>query len=83
MAKKYSYLGPEQRAEIEKLHRRGAKPALIAAKIGVHLATIYRELPNGCTGALDENGRWIYSAELAQQIFERNIKRRGGRVEGK
>ena len=82
MGRKYRYLGPEERAEIERLHSGGARPALIAEKIGAHVATIYRELPNGYTGAVDEYGHRVYSAEVAQQTFERNIKRRGERVSG-
>ena len=59
----------------------GAAPAaVIAEKVGSHVATIYRELPNGYTGAVDEYGRRVYSAEIAQRTFERNIKRRGERA---
>lgn len=80
MARKLRYLGPRERAEIEKLHNGGAPAALIAERVGSHIATIYRELPNGYTGAVDEYGRRVYSAEVAQQTFERNIKRRGERA---
>ncbi len=82
MERKYRYLGPAERAEIERLHNGGARPKLIAEKIGAHIATIYRELPNGYTGDIDEYGRRIYSAEVAQRTFERNIKRRGERASG-
>ena len=53
---------------------------MIAEKVGSHVATIYRELQNGYTGAVDEYGRRVYSAEIAQRTFERNIKRRGERA---
>lgn len=43
------------------------KPVDIAAKIGVHYATIYNELRRGDTGDLDANGRIGYSADLAQR----------------
>ena len=71
------YLGPSERAEIERLHNGGALAAVIAEKVGSHVATIYRELPNGYTGTVDEYDRRVYSAEVAQRTFERNIKRRG------
>ena len=80
MGRKLRYLGPSERAEIERLHNGGAPAAVIAGKVGSHVATIYRELPNGYTGAVDEYGRRVYSAESAQRTFERNIKRRGERV---
>ena len=80
MGRKLRYLGPSERAEIERLHNGGAPAAVIAGKVGSHVATIYRELPNGYTGAVDEYGRRGYSAEVAQRTFERNIKRRGERA---
>ena len=80
MGRKLRYLGPSERAEIERLHNGGAPAAVIAGKVGFHVATIYRELPNGYTGAVDEYGRRVYSAEVAQRTFERNIERRGERA---
>ena len=80
MGRKLHYLGPTERAEIEKLHNGGTPAAKIAERIGYHTATIYRELPNGYTGAVDEYGRRVYSAEVAQRTFERNIKSRGERA---
>ncbi|PWM75458.1 MAG: helix-turn-helix domain-containing protein [Bacillota bacterium] len=80
MGRKYRYIGPVERAEIERLHNGGGSPAFIAERVGVHVSAIYRELPKGYTGAVDEYGRKIYSAEAAQQVFERNIKRRGERA---
>ena len=80
MGRKLRYLGPSERAEIERLHNGGAPAAVIAGKVGFHVATIYRELKNGYTKAVDEYGRRVYSAEVAQQTFERNIKRRGERA---
>lgn len=80
MGRKLRYLGPSERAEIERLHNGGAPVAVIAERLGSHRATIYRELQNGYTGAVDEYGRKVYSAEEAQRIFERNIKRRGERA---
>ena len=80
MGRKLRYLGPSERAEIERLHNGGAPAAVIAGKVGSHVATIYRELPNGYTGAVDEYGRRVYSAEVAQRTFESNSKRRGERA---
>ena len=80
MGRKLRYLGQSERAEIERLHNGDALAAVIAGKVGSHVATIYRELPNGYTGAVDEYGRRVYSAEVAQRNFERNIKRRGERA---
>ena len=80
MGRKLRYLGQSERAEIERLHNGDALAAVIAGKVGSHVATIYRELPNGYTGAVDEYGRRVYSAESAHRTFERNIKRRGERV---
>ena len=77
MGRKFRYLEPSERAEIEKPHNSAAKAA---ERIGYHTATIYRELPNGYTGSGDEYGRRVYSAEIAQRTFERNIKRRGERA---
>lgn len=79
MGRKLRYFGPRGRAGIERLHNGGAPAAVIAEKAGSHVATIYRELPNGYTGTADEYGRRVYSAEAAQRTFERNIKRRGER----
>ena len=80
IGRKLRYLGPSERAEIERLHNGGAPAAVIAEKVGSHVATIYRELPNGYTGTVDEYGRRVYSAEVAQRTFERKIKRRGERA---
>ena len=80
MGRKLRYLGPSEQAEIERLHNGGTPAAVIAGKVGSHVATIYRKLPNGYTGAVDEYGRRVYSAEIAQRNFERNIKRRGERA---
>ena len=77
MGRKLRYLGPSERAEIERLHNGGAPAAVIAEKVGYHVATIYRELQNGYNGTVDEYGRRVYSAEVAQRTFEGNIKSRG------
>ena len=92
MGRKLRYLTLGDRETIERLHKGGAPAAVIADAVGVHQATIYRELPNGYTytgppdeegrptPTVDEYGRRVYDAETAQRTFERNIKRRGERA---
>ena len=67
MGRKLRYLGPSERVEIEGLHNGGAPAAVIAEKVGSHVATIYREVLNGYTGTVAEYGRRVYSAETAQR----------------
>ena len=73
------YLTYEDRKSIEALYTAGVSLADIASELGVHLATIYRELTRGGTGELDGNGRGGSSAELAQKTVQDSIKRRGHR----
>lgn len=73
------YLTYEDRKSIESLYSAGASLADIASELGVHLATIYREMTRGGTGELDGNGRNGYSAELAQKTVQNSIKHRGHR----
>ena len=92
MGRKLRYLTLEDRETIERLHKGGAPAAVIAATVKVHQATIYRELPNGYTytgppdkdgrptPTVDEYGRRVYNAKVAQRTFEQNIKRRGKRA---
>lgn len=75
----YSYLTFDQRREIEALYGEGIRTVEIAAKIGRSVAAIYEELKRGYTGELDENKRPVYSADLAQQTAQENIRRRGNR----
>ena len=64
---------------IERRSRRGT-PAGIAARLGVHTATIYHELQRGYTGEVDAAQREVYSAERAQAVVRENFKRRGRRA---
>ena len=77
MAGKYKYLTFEDRQKIEAWHARGDRPLEIAARLGVHTATIYNELKRGYTGELDGAQCEKYSAEQAQRIVQGNFKRRG------
>lgn len=60
MRKKYKYLTYEDRKRIEKMVARGVRVTEIAEAIGVHRATIYREL---------RRGESPYSAEAAQNAL--------------
>jgi len=73
------YLNYEDRKSIEALYKAGVSLVDIASELGVHLATIYREMTRGGTGELDGNGRSGYSAEIAQKTVQESIKRRGHR----
>lgn len=77
MERKYKYLTHEQRLQIEKWYKAGERPADIAARLGIHTATIYHELQKGFTGRLDNNQRNEYSADKAQSVFFKNLRSRG------
>lgn len=79
MSGNYRYLDFEDRKKIEAWHARGDRPLEIAARLGVHTATIYLELQRGYTGEVDAAQREIYSAERAQAVVQENFKRRGRR----
>ena len=68
----YSYLTFDQRRKIEALYSDGERAVDIAAKIGRSVAAIYEELKRGYK-------RPVYSADLAQQTAQENIRRRGNR----
>ena len=77
------YLTYEGRKNLEALYADGESLTDIASKLGVHLATVYRELTRGGTGELDNNGRCGYNAELGQKRVSENFKRRGRRAANK
>ena len=73
------YSRPEvlkDRMELERLYGIGFGAAEIATKLKVHRSTVYNELKRGDTGEMDENGRFGYSAELAQQRLLENYRQR-------
>ncbi len=74
------YLTFENRKTLEALYAANEELTTIAAALGVHLATVYRELIRGDTGELDKNGRNGYNAELAQGTIQQSLKRRGRRA---
>lgn len=75
----YSYLTFDQRRKIEKMHNSDVRTVEIAAHIGRSVAAVYEELKRGYTGERNANKRKIYSAELAQKVFQDNIAQRGNR----
>ena len=72
----YHYLSIEDRKEIEQRYARGDRPEDIAAFVGVHTATIYRELERGYTGKTDENGKPEYSAIIGESKQKNSFRRR-------
>ena len=71
------FLNYEDRKSLEALYKKGEGLPTIAEELGVNLATIYREVSRGSTGELDGNGRYGYSAEIAQKAVQQNRKRCG------
>ena len=74
---KYRYLTLDDRKKLARLYLKGDRPQDIAKALGVHVATIYKELKRGDTGEFDKNMRQGYSATLAQRRLQENMKRRG------
>ncbi len=64
MARKYKRIVFADRQRIEAMYKSGIKPECIAEKIGVHVATMYRELERG--GVKDGTG---YNADTAQRAI--------------
>ena len=69
MPRKYKYLTIADRRAIAEMHQVGTNPREIAEKIGVHPATIYRELARGVSGG--------YDPEQAQRAVKSARARRG------
>lgn len=63
----------EQRKSLEAMRRQGIPIAEISKALGVHLATLYRELKRG--GA--ERPGDTYSATRAEYVLKDNFKKRG------
>lgn len=78
--KKYKFLSYNDRKWLEAMYLNNERPADIAAKLGVHIATIYKELQRGNTGNFDKNWRSEYSAEVAQRTITESLKNRGCRA---
>ena len=78
----YRYLTLSDREALEAHYLQGERVQDIADRLGVHVATVYKELKRGDTGSLDRNMRPEYSAKLAQQRLAENFRRRGRRTDG-
>lgn len=65
-----------QRKELAKLYAKQVPLPAISAKIGVHLATIYRELKRGGVNKVGE----AYSPELAESVLKAHFKKKGKHV---
>ena len=76
----YRYLTLGDREALESHYLKGERPQDIADALGVHVATIYKELKRGDTGDIDRNMRQGYSAKLAQLRLQKNFKCRGRKV---
>lgn len=73
----YKYLTFEDRKKIEEMYTAGERPVVIASRLGVCFATIYRELKRGYTGSNDDNMRPGYSAEIAELSLQNSFRSRG------
>ena len=76
----YRYLTLADREALESRYLKRERPQDIADSLGVHVATIYKELKRGDTGDLDCNMRQGYNAKLAQLRLQQNLKRRGSKA---
>jgi len=79
MAGKYKFITMEDRQNIAAWYLNGDRPCDIAERLGVSVATVYREIERGHTGELDINQRPAYDPELAQRTVQMNFKNRGRR----
>lgn len=79
---RYRYLTLTDRERLESLYLEGRRAQDIADALGVHVATIYKELKRGDTGGYDINERQEYSAKLAQRRLSDSLKRRGHKAGG-
>lgn len=66
MARRYKRLVFADRQRIEAMYNSGAKEKEIAAEVGVHITTIYRELERGKTKV---SAGMRYSADKAQRAI--------------
>lgn len=74
----------QARKMIEKMYMSGVHVFDIAAVLGVHQSTVYRELERGRTGRI-VNGKRAYSPDVAQKVIDHNLKvrgRKGAKLQG-
>lgn len=83
LVRRYKYITFQDRRTLAAAYERGERAADIAERLGVTVATVYRELKRGesTDGSgnliLDRNQRPAYSPVIAQQTVQANFKRRG------
>lgn len=63
---KYRLMDDTMRATIAEMYRAGSRVPEIAAAVGLHETSVYREINRGLTDELDENGRFIYDPDKAR-----------------
>lgn len=66
MARTYKKLNYKDRQRLEEMVKVGEKVTAMAAEMGVHRATLYRELERGGASGRDHTG---YSADRAQKAL--------------
>lgn len=76
----FKHLTKTDRLRIERWRNQGLKPKEIAAKLRVHISTIYRELKRGEYERL--NGQtWemetSYSPDIAEARYQENLRNKG------
>ena len=74
---KYKVVDDTVRAEIARLYAENWKVPDIAAEVGLHETSVYRELNRGMTEELDENGRFVYDIEKARLAAARARANKG------
>ena len=79
MGKSYNHLTITNRLQIEAWLRVKIKPHQMAAQLGVHISTIYRELKRGEYEHLntDYTTEKRYSADLAEQRYQETLRAKG------
>jgi len=79
MGKSYNHLTITNRLQIEAWQRVKIKPQQMAAQLGVHISTIYRELKRGEYEHLntDYTKEKRYSADLAEQRYQESLRAKG------
>lgn len=63
---KYRLMDDTMRGTIAEMYREGCRVPEIAAAVGMHETSVYREINRGLTDELDENGRFIYDPDKAR-----------------
>ena len=63
---KYRYVTDESRSIIAKMYQEGCRVPEIAEAVGLHEASVYRELNRGLTEELDEHGNFVYDPKKAR-----------------